>query len=483
MATVAAARRAALALVSERRRRSGRMRDLLRTSAHMERLDSRDRALAFRLAMGVTATERLLDELVDTYVRKPSSLQPQVRDALRIACYELCWLDTPPHVSVSQGVELVRSVAPRAASLANAVLRRVDERERPRIAEARRRCAAAAAGEPCTEDDLRLATGLPAWLVRRLVEDRGLSAAATLASGMLEPAPSTVAANLRLHDIDEAEGLLRDAGLDPRRTLPEGSFELGAPAGLAASGLVQAVDVVAADRASQLVAALTAPAPGLRVLEIGQGRSTKTVLLESAACECGGPAHIVAIDSEAYKVRLASKRMARAGLGKWVQSLALDGRQLAADDLPGCLREPFDLVFLDAPCSGSGTMRRHPEIAASLDERSVEMGEGLLPTLQLELLRAAATCVRAGGTLVYATCSALRAEDECVIDAFLSTPEGQRFAVVPATARLVRRGDDGGLAEALAPWLTREGYLLTGLCPSTLGQADTHFMALLEART
>lgn len=458
------------------------MRDLLRTSARMDQLDPRDRALAFRLAMGVTATEQLLDELITTYVRKPSGLQPQVRDALRLACFELCWLDSPPHVGVSQGVELVRSVAPRAAAMANAVLRRIEEREQPRVVAARERCAEAMDGGPCTEDDLRLASGLPAWLVHRLVADRGLAAAATLASGVLDPAPSMVGGNLHLHGIDDVEGMLRDAGLEPQRTLPVGSFELGAPAGLAASGLVQAVDVVAADRASQLVAALVAPTPESRVLEIGQGRGTKSVLLESASCAYGGPAHIVAIDSEPYKVRVASERMERGGLGAWVRCLPLDGRKLSGTDLPDPLHDPFDLVFLDAPCSGSGTMRRHPEIAASLDESSVTAGEGLLPSLQLELLRAAATRVTSGGTLVYATCSALRAEDEGVIDAFLATPEGARFDVVSATARLGRHAEGSELAGAMAPWVTPEGYLLTGLCPSSLGQADTHFMALLEAR-
>jgi 16S rRNA (cytosine967-C5)-methyltransferase len=84
------------------------MRDLLRTSKDLDALDARDRALAFRLAMGVAATQGLLDQMIDAHLRKPRSVEPKVRDALRVAAFELLWMQTPLQVAVSQGVELVR---------------------------------------------------------------------------------------------------------------------------------------------------------------------------------------------------------------------------------------------------------------------------------------------------------------------------------------------------------------------------------------
>ena len=105
---VAPARLVALKLVGECRRRSARMRDLLRTSKDLDALDARDRALAFRLAMGVAATQGLLDQMIDAHLRKPRSVEPKVRDALRVAAFELLWMQTPLQVAVSQGVELVR---------------------------------------------------------------------------------------------------------------------------------------------------------------------------------------------------------------------------------------------------------------------------------------------------------------------------------------------------------------------------------------
>ena len=89
--------------------------------------------------MGVTAAKGALDAMVDAHLRRGAHLEPRVRDALRIAAFELVYLGTRPDVAVSQGVELVRSVAPRATGLANAVLRRVAEEDVAAVAAARER--------------------------------------------------------------------------------------------------------------------------------------------------------------------------------------------------------------------------------------------------------------------------------------------------------------------------------------------------------
>ena len=203
-------------------------------------------------------------------------------------------------------------------------------------------------------------------------------------------------------------------------------------AGLAASGLVTNVDVVVSDLAAQMVAHRAAPRPGQRVLEIGQGRGTKSILLENEALLTGGVATIVAVDSELFKVRIASRRMETAGLADNVSCYVLDARQLASHDVPDAFKRPFDLVFIDAPCSGTGTMRRHPEIAWSLDEAALA-GEGTLPLLQRQILDAAATRVAPGGRLVYATCSVLPEENERVIEAFLASDQGDSFELVSYT--------------------------------------------------
>ncbi len=428
MPRLSAARKVALSVLSERRRRDGRVRDLLRTSDAMAALDARDRALASRLALGATAAEGALDQVLRAYVKRPSSVEPRVRDALRLATFEACYLDTPASAVVSQGVELARFASPRAAGLANAVLRKVVSEARPRLDQARLRVEEGGRDA----EDLALVSGLPRWLVERIDVARGADATRELALSQLEAAPVYVAPNRARHDESETLSLLRDAGLCPQPAGLPGAFELDTAAGLATSGLVTNVDVVVSDLAAQMVAHRAAPRPGQRVLEIGQGRGTKSILLENEALLTGGVATIVAVDSELFKVRIASRRMETAGLADSVSCYALDARQLASHDVPDAFKRPFDLVFIDAPCSGTGTMRRHPEIAWSLDEAALA-GEGTLPLLQRQILDAAATRVAPGGRLVYATCSVLPEENERVIEAFLASDQGNSFELIPYT--------------------------------------------------
>lgn len=106
-------------------RRGMYARDVLSSRASAKAIDQRDSAFAARLALGVAATQGILDELLDQFLDKPKKVAPRVRMALRISAFEMLYLHTPGRVAVSQGVELVRSGAKSAAGLANAVLHKV----------------------------------------------------------------------------------------------------------------------------------------------------------------------------------------------------------------------------------------------------------------------------------------------------------------------------------------------------------------------
>ena len=422
MARLSAARRAALALTGERRRRGARARDFLRGADALSELDERDRGLAVRLVMGVTAAEGTLDALIDSHLQKGGAskktrLEPRVRDALRIAVFELVYLGTRPDVAVSQGVELVRSVAPRAAGLANAVLRRVAEKDVALVADARTRVESGA----FETRDLALVGALPEWLAERV----GIRALTALA-----PAAPWVATNdtkgqsLRI--------ILEEAGCEPEAGPLPRSYRLGAPSRLAPSGLVECVEVIPCDLSAQEVALACAPAPGERVLEVGQGRGTKTLLLQNAAIAAGGPCEITAVEVSPRKSKLAARRMEAAGLAEHVRCVCADGRALPND------LGTFDLVFLDAPCTGTGTLSRHPEIAWSLEPSA----PAELSALQGELLASAAAHVAPGGRLVYATCSILAEENDAVIAAFLASPSGAGFELVRSGLTEVPGGSD-----------------------------------------
>ena len=392
MTKLAPARRAALAALSDARRRDGRIRDIIRTHKAFAQLSASDTALATRLAIGAVAARIVLDEIIDAQVRKPSALEPRVRDALRIAAFELLYLGTPAEVAVSQGVELVRSASSRAAGLANAVLRKISEVK-------------------VADGDLHMRSGLPAWLIERIAADHGREAAEALACCNLEPAPVYVFA-------DDAGPLAR---FSPRATGLDRVYELREPAGLFSSGLVQSGDVVVSDLAAQRVCATVAELAGDDLLEIGQGSGTKSLIIARRCL-----ASITAVDVLESKVSAAQGRIRRAGLGNRVRSCAFDGTLLAGSDLPKALNRTFGCVFLDAPCSGTGTMRRHPEIASSLTPEGVSEQA----RLQAALLTAASARVAPGGHLIYSTCSVLAEENGCAVDAFLASDAGKGFSRV-----------------------------------------------------
>ncbi|MCC6102705.1 MAG: RsmB/NOP family class I SAM-dependent RNA methyltransferase [Atopobiaceae bacterium] len=469
------ARRAALDLISRRRRRGAHMRELLRSSSMLDRLGPRDRALAVRIALGVTSTSGTLDVLINAHLHHGAHLEPRVRDAMRISCYEICWLQTPDAVAVAEGVELVRSVAPRAAGLANAVLRHISADDAPRVADA---CHRLALGDPnLLAKDIALAAGFPEWLSYQLLCSCGAEVCQQTALAQLEPAPVFVAVNTALLCERESVRRMAEAGLDPCPLPFPGAWRINAAGRLASSGLVDNAVVLPCDLAAQMVARIAAPVPGRRMLEVGQGRGTKTALFELVALEAGGFAELTSIDSEGFKVRVASSRMAKAGVSGHVNSLVFDGRDLARQNLPPALAGGFDTVFVDAPCSGTGTMRRHPEIVWGLERKSVSPTRtDSLPTLQLRLLRAASARVRPGGALLYATCSLLAQEDEDIIEAFLVSDEGEGFEVssvleAPGVSTLPKAA-----YELLAANVSSEGFFCSH---PTADSFDGHFCARL----
>ena len=412
---LSAARAHALAALTEADASGRYVRDVLASMPGAQRLDARDRGLALRLALGVTATSGCLDELLDRYLAKPRKVSSRVRACLRIAAFELMYLGTPQEVAVSQGVELVRSQARSAAGLANAVLRRVadgagdyldahdvHEGERPVVSLARH-------------------GGLPSWLASALADALGLEGARALARAQLEPAPLAIHLNPRCAD---------DSSWGGRKACLPGAREGVDGHELIAQGALERADAVVSDLNAQLVA--TAATRVGSCLEIGAGRGTKTFMMLAQAVRAGFAHDHVALDLYEHKCALNRERIVRAGFAEPAYAVgdacALDETLAALDEKRSERR--YDTVFVDAPCSGTGTMRRHPEISWRLTAEEATVS---LPALQVAMLREAAGRVAAGGELLYATCSVLRAENEGVVDAFLASAEGERFALKPVS--------------------------------------------------
>ena len=405
------ARRAALAVLDEARRRDVYVRDVLDGKA-LEGLDVRDAGLARRLVLGVTATEGCLDELLNRFLTKPNKVAPRVRVALRVSAFELMYLGTSTEVAVSQGVELTRSALTAASGLANAVLRKVAAATDGYLA------AADVADAERSHVTAARRAGLPLWLADEIEASRGEYATTALFAAELEPAP--IAAHAARSAANRQTGAM---GL-PGCIAPTDVRDRGVRDELAKGGLV------ISDAHAQLIAT-AATRPG-SCLEIGAGRGTKTYIMQAQAKRAGFEHTHIALDLYEGKCRLNLERLERAGLAEHAQTVAGDACDLdvALADLDAAAgeRRLFDTVFVDAPCSGTGTMRRHPEIPWRLTPEDVNRN---LPQLQLAMLKQAATRIAPQGELLYATCSVLKQENEAVIEAFLSSPQGAAFKLVP----------------------------------------------------
>lgn len=450
--SVSPARRLAYDVVSRVRERSGYSHEVLDSLMKRASLSAADAALATRIAYGTLQTEGTLDEALGRYLAKKT--EPRVLDALRISAYELLFMNTAPRAAVHQGVELVRSVRPQASGLANAVLRKL-------AADAD----AFPWGDP-TRDVEALARlyGHPFWLARLLVDEQGFETAARVMAANNEPAPLYAAANPFVGSAAEAFAMLEHDGAEPTECIIPGSFELGDAAAALRGEAISGGHAIITDLAAQLVADLVDVKPGATVLEIGSGRGTKTMLLQAHAIRAGGPARIFAVDLHDFKARLLEERLARFGV-PGVTALVGDARHLGS--IPGVPAVgTVDAALVDAPCTGLGTLRRHPEKRWRMDPGDI----ATLAALGTTLLSQAASLVRVGGLVVYSTCTVARQENAEVIAAFLESDQGAGF-VVDSLAQDV--------PHAWRSSVTQEGYFSS--LPVS-GGPDGHFAARLLRR-
>jgi len=371
----------------------------------------------------------------------PRNPPPPV-DALLVTALALLWPDEQPpyadHTLVDQAVTAARRKAPRAADFVNAVLRRF-VRERADLAQA-------------ALDDPVARWNHPAWWIERLRLDWPDHWEALLAAAQERP-PMTLRVNPRRWSGDEAFAALQAAGLAVRRLGPL-TLVLDSPVpvdrvpGFAEGRL--SVQDAAAQRAAPLLLAAGLPA-GARVLDACAAPGGKTAhLLELADLD------VLAIDSDRERLTRVDTTLRRLGLGADVR--LGDGRR-PDDWWDG---RPFDAILLDAPCSASGVVRRHPDI------RWLRRAEDI-PTLartQAQLLDALWPTLRPGGVLVYATCSLFKEEGALQIDAFLQRHSGAEVHLDDRSPGHLLPLPDNGSTGALAsghrsidaPALTADGF-------------------------
>ena len=385
-------------------------------AARASELAPPDRALCHELVMGVLRQQLWLDRLIEHYAnRKAATLDETVRIVLRLGLYQLRFLSrVPASAAVNESVNLVHHARLRSAgSLVNAVLRRATRE--PEV-------------DPTSNirdllERLSVETSHPVWLLARWSEAFGAADAEAFARANNEPAPTAFrVVNNRAHEADVLADL-RAAGAELVPSKIAANAWRISGAGSLLSELAAAGKVYLQDEASQLVGLLLDVQPGHRVLDLCAAPGSKTTQVANLA---GDSAVVVAADLHEHRLRTVSSSARLQGLQS-IHAVVTDGLQ------PLPLAEvAFDRVLVDAPCSGTGTLRRNPEIRWRITPADIQDLAGR----QKQLLLNAARVVRPGGRLVYSTCSVERDENEEVVQTFLENNESFRLANMTINAKL-----------------------------------------------
>jgi 16S rRNA (cytosine967-C5)-methyltransferase len=380
-----------------------------------------DAALATELTLGVLRWQRLLDCLLERQIQRPlGELDPEVLLALRMGLYQLRFLSrVPARAAVSESVELVKRARKRsAATLVNAVLRRA-----PGGPLGAAEAAKLLPGDAPLAERLGILHSHPTWLVARWLGQFG--EARTLALLEANNRPPLMAC--MVNDPAKAEAAmqsLKAAGLEiePGRLLRSAVVVRGGSA--ARSEAFRRGWISIQDEASQAIPLLLEVRAGQSVLDLCAAPGVKTILL---AREAGPESLVVACDLHWHRLRALRTQLARVGRAG-VSAIALDGTA------PLPFAASFDRILVDAPCSGTGTLARHPEIRWRLRPGDLQA----LGRKQLALVAQAAKQLAPGGRLVYSTCSLEPEENEQVVaELQLAYPELQRVkSVQPLASQL-----------------------------------------------
>jgi 16S rRNA (cytosine967-C5)-methyltransferase len=365
------------------------------------RLRARDRALATELVFGTLRWQRYLDWILGPHSKRSlDSLDPRPLVLLRLTAYQIAFLErVPAFAAVNDAVTLARGARPGVAAYVNAVLRSLA-----------RRGAREREPRPPADPLEALATrcSFPTWLAARWVERYGAEAEDLMRAMNARP-PLTLRANtLRLGREALAERLRKEEGLAARPTAyaPDGMIvdHAGSPGswGAFAEGAF-----TIQDEGSMLVTHLLEPTAGETVADVCAAPGTKTTQLAQLM---GNRGRVLAFDPQPRRLELVRNAAARLG------ATIVETRGGTAEALAPGFADLCDAVLVDAPCSNLGVLRRNPEVKWRRQPSDIVAAAAR----QQAILAAAATMVRPGGRLVYATCSLEPAENDEVTRALLT---------------------------------------------------------------
>jgi 16S rRNA (cytosine967-C5)-methyltransferase len=355
----------------------------------------RDRSAVRAIALGSLRWYLRLAPAVESLMKRPGGVPREVRALLVAAAHQVEYSRNVPQASVHAAVDAARVLGQeRSTGMVNAILRRFVA-ERSGLLEG-------------FDRKVGVRTAHPEWLVRQLQKTWPAAFDSILAANNAHP-PMALRVDVSRTPVSDYLAELASAGLTAR-ALPwaPGAVVLDEPVSVARLPGFQEGRVSVQDAGAQIAARLLDVRPGMRVLDACAAPGGKTGHLLEQTPDL---AELVAVDVDAERIGLVRENLTR--LKRTATLVTADVRDPGA--IPG--RHAFDRILVDAPCSSTGVIRRHPDIKLLRRETDI-------PTLaanQLRILRACYGMLRPGGRLVYSTCSLLAAENETVMAEFLAS--------------------------------------------------------------
>lgn len=411
------ARGAALAALIAWRRKGQWPERFFRRETKLSPLDT---ALASAITMGTLQNLRLIDYALQTYCSMPlHKLDPQVLDILRIGVYQLAFLDrVPKSAAVNESVRLAKAKSnPRAAGLVNAVLRRAASEEHlPRP----------------DKRDMTAYLGItyshPDWFVARMRDMLGDGETEKLLEANNAPVLFAARVNTLKTDAQALLERLRGEGIEAEACpiAPDALYLPQLKKALSSDAFSNGLFSVQ-DAASQMAVHALSPRPGGFLIDMCAAPGGKT-LLASQLME--GRGVLLAGDVSEEKVNGLRETLNKYGAG-FAQAERMDGTEVRED-----LINKAQYVICDVPCSGTGVIRKKPDIRFKTWDDIKD-----LPRLQRAILQTAAAYLAPGGRLLYSTCSVLPEENSRVIDGFLK--ENPAFSLLPVSLPGISQGGNG----------------------------------------
>jgi len=377
-------------------------------------IDGRERRLVNGLVYGVIRWQKQLDWVLDRFINPKFQLDARRRNILRLGAFQLLHLDgIPAHAAIFETVQLATSRQRKSsgdrktAGFINAVLRSI-QREGASIAYP------SLSTNPT--EHIAFSLSYPTWLVKRWLQTRGVSWTLAFCRASNQTAPLAFRVNTLLTQREEVCQFLEMKGLPASlsKIAPDGitlknrtitNFDTTGE--LTLKDILNRKDIYVQDESAMLVAPLLSPEEAGFIVDLCAAPGGKTTHLAHLMRNTG---KIIAVDTSAEKIALLQKNCRRVNAHN-VETCVMDATKA---DL--AFIKTADAVLIDAPCSGFGTLRRHPDIRWNKTLKQVHA----LREVQYNLLKNAAPHIKLGGILVYSTCSIDPMENEEVIQRFLT---------------------------------------------------------------